>query len=177
MEADYEDGTNRQYKTIGGIKMRNIKFRGKRLDNGEWIVGNLLHETFLGGRIEAHIVVLFQDCGADLENQVHYEVDPNTAGEYTGLHDKNKVEVWESDIIEAGGTWYIIKFGAFTPNVLEDWSMSNFNKFIPDMTGFYAEVINGKSKGCQCFLSTTGMVYQVIGDIYSNPELLEDDDG
>ena len=69
-------------------KMREIKFRGKRLDNGEWAIGLLVKMWD-----EWHIL----DC--DDENTA-YPVVPDTIGQHTGLKDKNDKEIWEGDIFK-----------------------------------------------------------------------------
>ncbi|MEG2061810.1 MAG: YopX family protein [Alistipes sp.] len=68
--------------------MREIKFRGKRLDNGKWIIGDLLR---MGG-----CTFIFPDPAPDSFDR--YMVDPSTVGQFTGLLDKNGKEIWEGDV-------------------------------------------------------------------------------
>lgn len=70
--------------------MREIKFRGKRLDNGEWIEGDLL-------RMNDHWFIFPDPAPEGIDK---YEVDPATVGEYTGLKDRNGKEVYEGDVMK-----------------------------------------------------------------------------
>lgn len=64
--------------------MREIKFRGKRLDNGEWVCGDL------------HLNTPYPHIHFGFDGRA--KIDTNTIGQFTGLYDKNGKEIYEGDI-------------------------------------------------------------------------------
>lgn len=71
--------------------MREIKFRGNRLDNGEWIEDDLL-------RMLDHWFIFPDPVPEGIDK---YEVDPATVGEYTGLKDRKGIAIYEGDVIRS----------------------------------------------------------------------------
>jgi uncharacterized phage protein (TIGR01671 family) len=76
--------------------MREIIFRGKRVDNREWVEGDLVHDAFNGA--SRNIAIGIQEKGC-----YPVEVIPETVGQFTGLHDKEGKKIWEDDMIRVRG--------------------------------------------------------------------------
>ena len=76
------------------MKVESIKFKAKRLDNGEWIIGSLIRST-AGVKERAYIV----DNFSSMSDYSVVGVDPSTVCQFTGLKDKEGKEIFEGDLL------------------------------------------------------------------------------
>jgi len=141
--------------------MRDIKFRGKRIDGKGWVYGYLVENE--NDIYRAFIVTsarwdIDENGCTDLLETELYEVIPETIGQYTGLHDKNDKKIYEGDISKVKGFNYPQKV------VFEDKSCC-FSIISSESDDVYYGIYEDKGKR-PC---------EIIGNIYDNPELLREE--
>ena len=135
--------------------MREILFRGKSLDKGEWVEGN--YSVMLSGR------VAIQPIG----RIITYEVLPTTVGQFTGLLDKNGKKIFEGDIIKfINGRLLDVRFNRetlqweLTDVGVPDWEVNHLHNTLP-LSELEVETCYGE------------MTSEIVGNIHDNPELLK----
>lgn len=137
--------------------MREILFRGKRIDNGEWVEGyygtNPEWDRKTYG--ERHWI---NSC----KNALLYDVDPDTVGQYTGLTDKSGEKIFEGDVLQRS---YMcgkkVMMGAI---IAEYWNCSCCDGVFG--FGIDGDVDLRDHEDCE-----------IIGNIHDNPELVEGGEG
>ena len=136
--------------------MREILYRGKRVDTGEWIYGYYVkqskHACFASGLKCQHFI--YKDVFLDFK----FDVIPETVGQYTGLTDKNGKKVFEGDIVKwdypcNSEHFYQVKYdtgcACFTTSRIHN-----------------IDVID-------CIFDNDGNHCEVIGNIHDNPRFVE----
>lgn len=140
--------------------MREILFKAKRLDNGEWVEGGYRHEK-IGEYLTAVFIIENLTSGV-LET---HRVDPETVCQYTGLKDKNGKKIWENDILAVSiysyHTGNLVVSGA-TKVIFEDgcfgvrWGIRNAFNMLGEFANNFTQV-------------------EVIGNVFDHKEFLNED--
>ena len=173
--------------------MREILFRGKRTDTGEWIEGYFCKTR------ESNTCYIAKSEGGDNCNEyfVDYEVTPETVGQYTGLTDCNGKKIFEGDIVKCRHYWQLSRYphidideetyffeqkirGAYGKQKTESSGFSNYNYFYYRnyAVEYYEKKGEYRVRNGSCFNSLTrNFIFvhdiEIIGNIHDNPELLE----
>ena len=154
--------------------MREILFKAKRIDNGEWVEGYLVetrHNTYHDGyRIIDKNGINYDELDYYEPSFISYVIDKTTICQCTGLKDKNGNLIWENDILSIGkkmdsiGNYYHPPV-KYPTNVLVRW----------DLCAWLWETIS-KNKNEKYYISFPDAwchyEAEVIGNIFDNPELM-----
>jgi len=147
------------------MKMREILFKAKRIDNGEWVEGYVVKYGFTG-KEKWHIVPSYASA------LYSYEVDENTICQYTGLTDKNGNKIWENDVVKK--------------HFYTDYdACANSEEYIGTVQftdcAWVIETIRGRYKCTRPIFEAMAYSedvkhFEVIGNIFDNPELIGGDE-
>lgn len=136
---------------------REILFRGKRKDNGEWVIGKGVDTNFR----EAYILCGWKDASVGLCNVDDIEVIPETIEQFTGLTDKNGKKIFEGDILRV----------AYRPkdDCAVEWHDGSFRlRWVnEDRRAEY-----GFNYDAVCCVRNIVGKRKIVGNVFDNPELL-----
>lgn len=139
---------------------RQIKFRGKRADNGEWVYGDLEYNRAKGiARIHS-----YDEDGNYIGQNV---VDESTVGQFTGLKDCNGREIYEGDILDTKTSDYVPNGYSF----ICKWIDSGFALIYQGRTYGVKERNNWMNKYPLCKKNVEDLV--IMGNIHDNPGLIK----
>lgn len=124
-------------------------------EDGEWVEGSL--------RCDCGKYTIFQ-FETDSADYIAYEVDPSTICQCTGLKDKNGKLIWENDIINGS-----VKRGAAFYRCLVLWNECKARFDVRAMDCNFPMTLDE----CADDISMSGFDYEVVGNKFDNPELLE----
>ena len=137
---------------------REILFKAKRLDNGEWVEGGYFSEPYT----EKKFIICWNSFGLGFNEFI--EVDPDTICQFTGLTDKNGKEIWENDIVECNkrkeecGLYKVV------------WRKEYADFGVVPISN---TCIGQYPIGFSCGKTLHGRDYKSIGNIFDNAGLLE----
>ena len=145
--------------------MREIKFRGKRIDNGEWLEGGYYGKKMhpFTGDDQHYIMSATYTPISDSSYFTDFEVDPATVGQDTGLKDESGQEICEGDICTyhngLSDYYYVVEW------VFAGLQVVTYKKPEANVRGISDGINQGYMEDADGF--------EVIGNIHDNPELLE----
>lgn len=150
--------------------MREILFKAKRIDNGEWVEGWIvptMHNTYhYGYRIIETCGINYDELDFWEPSFISWEVDENTICQFTGLTDKRGNKIWENDVVrcyadtdDLGNDLYFF-YQILWHELYHCWWLSDVHTLEDEYLHQY--------------ISSD---IEVIGNIFENPELLGEQNG
>ena len=139
--------------------MREILFKAKQINNGEWVEGYYLRDQYhIGGKD-----IIFYRKDSDRFTVYTNIIDPKTLCQFTGLCDKNENRIWEDDIVLAFESVYsTVKFGLYHEALKSERTHQGF--YLESMDNYYYREELG-------YWAKESVV---VGNIFDNLELLQE---
>ena len=155
---------------------REILFKAKRIDNGEWVEGSYyIQDYYYGDEVEKHIIITSSDSLTNDFDLDFYEVIPETLGQFTWLTDKYGKRIFEGDIVRNEKHYYdgVVCFG----RIGNDGGIGLNGYFIKEIDiygDFDGQEIDYDTKEIfyECDRGIDLKQLEVIGNIHDNGELL-----
>ena len=150
--------------------MRDILFKAKRIDNGEWVEGGYSYCE----KDDTHFITQMSKDHISYIGR-HQQIEPNTLCQYTGLTDKNVNKIWENDVVrdtEEDMTMVVRWDDEELRFVLDDYGYKGcvMEYGFDEFAGGFGVV---DTYGFNDFCKTVDKFIEVIGNIFDNVELLE----
>ena len=161
----------------GGM-MREILFKAKRKENGEWVEGYYLNVAKINHFICTGKIKLNGAVNGILAPEM-YAIDPDTLCQFSGFTDKNGKKIWENDILIGHGNdrdLSKVVLGKFYVIDVETL------RRVDEVIGWHTEVIETDALSkCEPFCLPMPLTdfyierseFEVCGNIFDNPDLLE----
>lgn len=170
----YNIGT--KTNSIKTKNMREIKFRGQRIDNKQWIYGSLSVEYDGSCSISYWESKLFEPENNYSEMVcVWHDVIPETVGQFTGIEDKNGIEIFENDILKCydysalDETWLLDKIHT---GIIE-WTSPIYTLRVPGKIVYDTPCVKSYSEDVYLNYWDNSENKEVLGNIHETPELLK----
>lgn len=136
--------------------MREILFRGKSIEDNKWVYGFVDNTTVCGANGN-YIATIINEKAEEPFTGEWYEIDPKTVGPYTGLKDKNGTKIFEGDICNFSNRSDIDNYGVVVYDADEtEFGIDYGSTYLGLGRHYHPRDV------------------EVIGNIYDNPELLEE---
>lgn len=149
--------------------MRKIKYRGKRIDNGEWVCGFYLSNPMMDRIVRDFALVIsekYSEDGLNYCSGSFYDVHSASIGQFTGLKDKNGKDIYEGDIIALPEFYETPEMTAKTYIHMQVvFSNCAFQLSKDGEVDLYEDNL------AVCFVNNNED-FEIIGDIYTTPELI-----
>lgn len=139
--------------------MREILFKGKRIDNGKWVEGYYTEyngKTFIGINISIYSDIFEVFCTPLIR---WFEVAPETLCQFTGLYDKCGNKIWENDILMAN---LDESYPEDVTYITVKWNFAGFVAYEAGTDGEYLDEFDLEH-------------FEAVGNIFDNKELLQEE--